>query len=94
MEIPGGWGGGVPTGPLERKFPGGRGVQNKKPSVGGGGGVWIFSGTTQSIFFLLPFFLDNGAIMTPRGCSIFLHIFIGLLCYFFFFFRKPLPVLA
>ena len=26
------------------EFPGGVGVQNKKPSVGG---VWIFSGTTQ-----------------------------------------------
>ena len=26
------------------KFPGGRGVQNKKPSMGG---VWIFSGTAQ-----------------------------------------------
>ena len=26
------------------EFPGGRGVQNKKPSVGG---VWIFSGTAQ-----------------------------------------------
>ena len=27
------------------EFPGGRGMQNKKPSVGG---VWIFSGTAQS----------------------------------------------
>ena len=26
------------------EFPGGRGLQNKKPSVGG---VWIFSGTAQ-----------------------------------------------
>ena len=39
-----GGGGGVRTDPLERKFLGGRGVQNKKPSVGG---VWIFSGTTH-----------------------------------------------
>ena len=28
------------------EFPGGRGVQNKKPSVGG---VWIFSGTANQI---------------------------------------------
>ena len=28
------------------EFPGGRGVQNKKPSIGG---VWIFSGTAQFI---------------------------------------------
>ena len=27
------------------EFPGGGGVQNKKPSLGG---VWIFSGTAQS----------------------------------------------
>ena len=26
------------------EFPGGPGVQNKSPSVGGGGGGWIFSG--------------------------------------------------
>ena len=26
-------------------FLGGGGVQNKKPSVGGGGEIWIFSGT-------------------------------------------------
>ena len=33
---------------LNWNFLGGEGVQNKKPSVGGGG-VWIFSGTTQYI---------------------------------------------
>jgi len=42
LEIPGGWGG--PHRPSGTEIPGGRGVQNKKPSVGG---VWIFSGTTQ-----------------------------------------------
>ena len=31
------------------EFPGGMGVQNKKPSVGG---VWIFSGTPQFNFIL------------------------------------------
>ena len=32
----------------ELEFPGGMGVQNKNPSVGGGGGVWIlFSGTAH-----------------------------------------------
>ena len=30
------------------EFPGGRGVQNKKPSVGG---VWIFSGTPHASYF-------------------------------------------
>ena len=34
---------------LNWNFPGGRGVQNKKPSVGG---VWIFPGTTHSYFSL------------------------------------------
>ena len=43
------WGGGLKVKILEAKyeakleFPGGMGVQNKKPSVGGGGGEWIFS---------------------------------------------------
>ena len=32
------------------EFPGGRGMQNKKPSVGG---VWIFSGTVNSILSLI-----------------------------------------
>ena len=46
----GGGGGGLKAKCLEEmykyklEFPGGRGVQNKKPSVGG---VWIFSGTAQ-----------------------------------------------
>ena len=46
LEIPGG--GGVFDDPSGMEIPGGwgGGVQNKKPSVGG---VWIFSGTTQSI---------------------------------------------
>ena len=37
----------------EPEFPGGRGMQNNKPSVGG---VWIFSGTTSlnSILTGLP----------------------------------------
>ena len=35
------------------EFPGGCGVQNKKPSVGG---VWIFSGTTH---FELAFVVDE-----------------------------------
>ena len=31
---------------LNWNFVGGRGLQNKKPSVGG---IWIFSGTAQSV---------------------------------------------
>ena len=48
QEIPGG--GGLKSQTFETKcednleFPGGRGVQNKKPSMGG---VWIFSGAAQ-----------------------------------------------
>ena len=38
-------GGGVIKDPLGMEIPKGWGVQTKKPSVGG---VWIFSGTTQS----------------------------------------------
>ena len=38
--------GGIYEYPLERKFQGGEGSKTKKPSFGGGG-VWIFSGTTQ-----------------------------------------------
>ena len=34
---------------LNWNFLGGQGVQNKKPSVGRGGGVWIFSGTAIMI---------------------------------------------
>ena len=33
---------------LNWNFQGGRGVQNKKPSVGG---VWIFSGTAHFIIY-------------------------------------------
>ena len=50
LEIPRGRGGGLKAKCLEEmykyklEFPGGRRVQNKKPSVGG---VWIFSGTAQ-----------------------------------------------
>ena len=32
---------------VKLEFPGGRGVQNKIPFVGVGGGVWIFFGTAQ-----------------------------------------------
>ena len=32
----------------------GGGVQNKQPSVGGGGGVWIFSGTAHSVVRIDP----------------------------------------
>ena len=32
---------------LNWNFLGGQGVQNKKPSGGGGGGVWIYSGTAK-----------------------------------------------
>ena len=52
FEIPGGGGGVLKFKILEAmyeaklEFPGGRGVQNKKPSIGG---VWIFSGTAQFI---------------------------------------------
>ena len=42
-------GGGVIKDPLERKILGGGGVQIKMSSVGVGGGVWIFSGTTQCV---------------------------------------------
>ena len=45
MEIPGGWGG--PQMTLWKGNSKGCGVKTKKPSVGGGGGGWIFSGTTQ-----------------------------------------------
>ena len=47
MEIPGGcvWGGGHQR-PPGTENPGGWGLQIKKSSLGGGG-VWIFSGTTQ-----------------------------------------------
>ena len=37
------------------EFPGGRGVQNKKPSVGG---VWIFSKTAQCLTVTPHFCLD------------------------------------
>ena len=40
-------GGGVFTNPSGTEIPSGWGVKTKKPSVGGGGGVWIFSGTAQ-----------------------------------------------
>ena len=30
----------------------GDGVQTKKPSMGGGGGVWIFSGTAYGVFLI------------------------------------------
>ena len=39
-------GGGSTNDPLEGKFQGGGEKKTKEPSVGGGG-VWIFSGTTQ-----------------------------------------------
>ena len=51
LEIPRGRGGGVLKAKFleamyddEPEFPGGGGMQNNKPSVGG---VWIFSGTAQ-----------------------------------------------
>ena len=40
-------GGGCPARPSGTEIRGGWGVKLKKSSVGGGGGVWIFSGTTQ-----------------------------------------------
>ena len=46
LEIPRGVGGGAGLKAKLLEFPGGRGVQNKKPSMEGGG-VWIFSGTTH-----------------------------------------------
>ena len=49
MEIPGGGGGGGSTmKPHGKENPGGWGVKlGKTLCGGGGGGVWIFSGTTQ-----------------------------------------------
>ena len=45
MEIPGG--GGSTMKPLGMENPGGWRVELEKTLRGGGGGVWIFSGTTQ-----------------------------------------------
>ena len=47
VEFPGPGVGGVRPDPLERKIQGGGGSNWKNPPCGGGGGVWIFSGTTQ-----------------------------------------------
>ena len=45
-----GVGGGTEKHALEWKFQGSGGSKAKVPSVGGGGGVWIFSGTTHCVF--------------------------------------------
>ena len=50
LEIPEGSGGKF-WGPILEN-PEGRGVILQIPSVEGGGGVWIFSGTTQSKFYM------------------------------------------
>ena len=44
----GGGGGGGHDKPPGMEIPRGWGIKIKKPSVGGGGGVWIFSGTAHS----------------------------------------------
>ena len=65
-------GGGVLPDPLERKFLGGWGAKQKGfRGEGGGGGLWIFSGTTQCLF--------------AKGCLIInewkiLQILFSLLC--------------
>ena len=53
------------------KFPGGRGVQNKKPSMG----VWIFSGPAQYILqvhafanFLCDFCRESSTTPRPSSC--------------------------
>ena len=50
MEIPEGWGGYQRTSGIEEwKFQEGGGFKLKSQLLGGGGGEWIFSGTTHYI---------------------------------------------
>ena len=56
------------------EFPGGRGVQNKKPFVGGGG-VWMFSGTAQcSGLMVKAYFFTMFLLMIFSRMSVSLHI--------------------
>ena len=83
-------GGGVCFGSQFLENPEGRGGHRKNP-FRGGGGVWIFSGTTQYIFYTIHIFCN----LVNLGFSIFQIIFVKLpimcLINYYYYFNAPFP---